>query len=123
MSAPLTSVLYIVSQGAELYAPFIVTVGGQNPDLTYASFKSTLKTDYTLPDTDPTVVKIDWTGNQGSNPTTGQAALVIPPITTQGMAVGRWWGQVRGNNVPYLPSVSDLFFFQLEITPVVSNRF
>src|SRR5271165_3373908 len=118
MPPPVSTVLYVVGQGAELIAPFTVTVGGNTPDLTAANFKATLKTDYSLPDTDPTVVKIDWTGNQGRNPTGGQASLIVPPLTTQGMAVGRWWGQVRGNNVPYLPSVSDLFFFQLEITPV-----
>jgi hypothetical protein len=70
---------------------------------------------------------VDWTG--GSNPSSnfapsglGQTVLVIPDDTTRDMAVGKWYGQVRGENVPNLPAVTDLYFYTLDIRQVVSNR-
>lgn len=122
-NTPVSQIFYVVGQGAELYAPFSVAVNGVPVDVTNSTFKATLKTDYSLPDTDPTVVMIDWSGNEGSNPTGGQAALIVPPSETQTMTVTKYYGQVRGGNIPQLPSVTDLFFFTVDITPVVSNRF
>jgi hypothetical protein len=119
--------MYVIGQGATLEAPFTVAVNGQAVDITNAFFRSTLKTDCTLPDSDPTVVMIDWSG--GSNPSSnfvpsglGQTVLVVPGDTTRDMSVGKWYGQVRGENVPNLPDVSDLYFYTLDVSQVVSNR-
>jgi hypothetical protein len=38
------------------------------------------------------------------------------------MTVGKWYGQVRGEHVPNLPEVTDLFFYTLDVFQVVSNR-
>jgi hypothetical protein len=122
MPTPVSQVFYVIGQGATLEAPFTVVVNGQAVDVTNASFRSTLKTDYALLDTDPTVVLIDWTGDTGSNPTGGQTTLIIPDDTTRDMSVGKWYGQVRGENVPNLPFVTDLFFYTLDVAQVVSNR-
>jgi hypothetical protein len=119
---PVSQVFYVIGQGATLEAPFTVAVNGQAVDITNAAFRSTIKTDYTVPDNDPTVVKIDWTGNLGSNPQGGQTALIVPDDTTRSMTIGKWYGQVRGENIPLLPTVTDLFFYTLDITQVVSNR-
>ena len=119
--------MYVIGQGATLEAPFTVAVNGQAVDITDSFFRSTIKQDYSVPDSDPTVIKIDWTG--GSNPGSrfapsglGQTVLVIPDDTTRDMAVGKWFGQVRGENVPSLPQVSDLYFYTLDIRQVVSSR-
>jgi hypothetical protein len=127
MPTPASQVMYVIGQGATLEAPFTVVVSEEAVDITNSSFRSTLKTDYDLPDTDPTVIMIDWTG--GSNPGSrfvpsglGQTVLVIPDETTRDMAVGKWYGQVRGENVPNLPEVTDLYFYTLDVLQVVSSR-
>jgi hypothetical protein len=127
MPPPSSQVMYVIGQGATLEAPFTVAVNGEAVDITNSTFRSTLKTDYSIPDTDPTVVMIDWTGNGGSNPRVtasglGQTVLVVPDETTRNMAVGKWYGQVRGEDVPNLPAVTDLYFYTLDITQVVSSR-
>jgi hypothetical protein len=122
MPTPVSQVFYVIGQGATLEAPFTVAVNGQAADITHSSFRSTIKQDYAVPDSDPTVIKIDWTG-AGSNPgSNGQTKLIIPDGTTRSMAVGKWYGQVRGENIPNLPAVTDLFFYTLDISQVVSNR-
>jgi hypothetical protein len=127
MPSPVSQVMYVIGQGATLEAPFTVAVNGEAVDITNSSFRSTLKIDYALPDSDPTVVMIDWTG--GSNPSRnfapsgpGQTVLVIPDGTTRDMAVGKWYGQVRGEDIPNLPAVSDLYFYTLDVFQVVSSR-
>lgn len=127
MPTPVSQVFYVIGQGATLEAPFTVAVNGQAVDITNSSFRSTIKTDYAIPDADPTVIMIDWTGsgsNPGSNgiPGIGQTMLRVPWQVTQNMAVGKWFGQVRGEDVPNLPDVTDLYFYTLDIRQVVSNR-
>lgn len=112
---------YQVSQGASLDVPFLVTVNGRPGDLTNARFKSTLKTDITLPDTDPTVIMIDW--QEGSNPTSGLSTWSIPADTTQDMTVAKWQGLIRVENVPGLPAVYDLLGATVIVTQPVSSRF
>ena len=127
MSTPASQVFYVIGQGATLEAPFTVAVNGQAVDITNSSFRSTIKQDYAVPDSDPTVIKIDWTGSgsiPGSNglPGLGKTMLRIPGDTTRDMMVGKWYGQVRGQDVPNLPDVTDLYFYTLDIRQVVSNR-
>jgi hypothetical protein len=47
--------------------PFSVYIDGNPAPLFGASFKSTVKSDPNLPDDDPTVIKIDWTGGSNAN--------------------------------------------------------
>ena len=129
MPTPVSQVFYVIGQGATLEAPFTVAVNGQAVDITNSTFRSTIKMDYAIPDSDPTVIMIDWTGsgsnpNPGSNglPGLGQTMLRIPSDTTRDMAVGKWYGQVRGEDVPNLPDVTDLYFYTLDVRQVVSNR-
>jgi hypothetical protein len=110
-----------ISQGASLEVPILVLVNGAPADLTNANFLSTLKSDLSLPDTDPTVIKIDWT--EGSNPTSGLTRYILPPETTFAMTPALWHGLIRGENVPELPSVCDLVQLTVILTEPVSARF
>jgi hypothetical protein len=47
---------YSVAQGATLEVPLAIVVDGSPADLTHHRFKSTLKTAYEIPDSDPTVI-------------------------------------------------------------------
>lgn len=117
----MASYTYEVAQGATLVAPFQVMVDAQPADLTNAFFKTTLKPAIDLPDTDPTVIKIDW--QEGSNPTSGLTSLVVPAETTQEMLPVQYYGQTRVEGVPKLPAVYDLMNLIVIITQPVSSRF
>ena len=56
-----------ISQGATLWVPFAVYIDGNPAALSGAGFKSTVKLDPNLPDDDPSVIKIDWTGESNPN--------------------------------------------------------
>jgi hypothetical protein len=63
MPTPVSQVFYVIGQGATLEAPFTVSVEGQAADLTNSSFRSTIKTDYSLPDMDVDKRSFDQAGN------------------------------------------------------------
>ena len=110
-----------ISQGASLEVHILVLVNGVPADLTEAYFLSTLKSDMSLPDTDPTVIKIDWT--EGSNPASGLTTYVLPPDRTHDMIPAIWHGLIRAGNVPQLPQICDLVGLTVIVTEPVSARF
>jgi hypothetical protein len=110
-----------IAQGATLIVPFSVSIDGRPAPLSGAGFKSTLKTDRNLPDDDPTVIKIDWTGVSASGP--GTEVWVVPAETTQNMQPVTWSGLIRASSIPGLPYVTDLFESRVIISQPVSNRF
>jgi hypothetical protein len=115
-----TCTTYAISQGESLEVPLLVLVNGQPADLTNVQFYSTLKTDPNLPDSDPTVVFVDWV--EGSNPASGLTKWVVAPVQTQHMAVATWRALIRASNVPGLPSVSDLVEAVVIVHEPVSSR-
>jgi|SRR5262252_6180409 len=115
-----TCTTYAISQGESLEVPLLVLVNGQPADLTNVQFFSTLKLDPDVPDTDPTVVFVDWM--EGSNPASGLTKWVVAPERTQNMAVATWRALIRAANVPGLPRVSDLVEAVVIVHEPVSNR-
>ena len=115
-----TCTTYAISQGESLEVPILVLVNGQPADLTNVQFYSTLKSDPDLPDTDPTVIFIDW--QEGSNPASGLTKWVVPPERTQKMVVATWKGLIRAENVPGLPRMSDLVNANIIVHEPVSAR-
>lgn len=117
----MASYTYEVAQGATLVAPFQVMVDDLPADLTHALFKTTLKPAVSLPDTDPTVILIDW--QEGSNPTSGLTSLVVPSETTHDMLPVQYYGQTRVEGIPKLPAVYDLMNWIIIVTQPISSRF
>jgi len=116
-----TCTTYAISQGESLEVPILVLVNGQPADLTNVQFYSTLKSDPNLPDTDPTVIFIDWK-EEGSNPASGLTKWVVPPERTQTMVVATWKALIRAANVPGLPQISDLVNANIIVHEPVSAR-
>jgi len=115
-----TCTTYAISQGESLEVPILVLVDGAPANLTNVQFYSTLKSDPDLPDSDPTVVFIDWV--EGSNPASGITKWVVPPERTQNMVVATWRGLIRAANVPGLPKMSDLVNAIIIVNEPVSSR-
>ena len=64
----------------------------QPVDITGAKFEYTAKTSLNLPDTDPSVVMVDWT--ETTTPTKGTTSLVVPADVTDDMALVPYYYQV-----------------------------
>ena len=109
-----------IAQGATLQVPFTVSVSGVPAALSGARFVSTLKSSPNLPDTDPTVVTVDWTST-GNQPT-GQETWVVPAELTINMTPGNWVGLVRSVGIPGLAEVTDLFEPLLAVKKSISSR-
>ena len=115
-----TCTTYAISQGESLEVPILVLVNGQPANLTNVQFYSTLKSDSEIPDSDPSVIFIDW--QEGSNPASGLTKWVVPPVKTQNMIVATWKALIRAANVPGLPQMSDLVNAYVIVHEPVSNR-
>jgi hypothetical protein len=116
-----------VEQGATLSSQIALTVkdssGNIQPvDITGAKFEFTAKTDPNLPDTGPTVVKVDWT--ETSTPTKGTTWLVVPSNITKVMQLLPYFYQQRMVQSPTSPSptVTPLFSGTLTVIQPVSSR-
>lgn len=118
---PTSTVTVEIAQGATLVVPFSVSIDGLPASTSGASFKSTLKTDPNLSDTDPTVVMVDWTGTAASG--SGTEVWVVPAEITQTMQPTTWFGLIRSLNIPGLPTVTDLFESRVIVIQPVSSRF
>lgn len=116
-----------VEQGATLSSQIALTVkdssGNIQPvDITGNKFEFTAKTDPNLPDTDPTVVTVDWT--ESNTPTQGTTWLVIPSNVTATMKPVPYFYQQRMVQSPTSPSpiVTPLFSGTLTVVQPVSSR-
>jgi hypothetical protein len=116
-----------VEQGATLSSQIALTVKDSNGniqpvDITGNKFEFTAKTDPNLPDTDPTVIKVDWT--ETKTPTQGTTWLVIPSDITVAMQLVPYFYQVRMVQSPTSPSptVTPLFSGTLTVIQPVSSR-
>jgi len=116
-----------VEQGATLSSQIALTVKDANGvtqpvDITGNKFEFTAKTDPNLPDTDPTVVKVDWT--ETNTPTKGTTWLVVPAIVTATMQLVAYFYQQRMVQSPTSPSptVTPLFSGTLTVVQPVSSR-
>jgi hypothetical protein len=116
-----------VEQGATLSSQIALTVKDANGniqpvDITGAKFQFTAKTDPNLPDTDPTVVMIDW--SETSTPTQGTTWLVVPSNITEDMQLVPYFYQQRMVQSPTSPSpiVTPLFSGTLTVIQPVSSR-
>ena len=117
-----------VQQGATLSSNIVLVVKDTNGvtqpvDITGNQFEFTAKTDINLPDTDPSVVEIDWT--EVTTPTQGSTWLVVPADVTQTMQSVPYFYQVRMVQSPTSPSpiVTALFNGTLTVIQPVSTRF
>jgi len=117
-----------VQQGATLSSTIKLTVkdinGVTQPvDLTGNKFEFTAKTDRNLPDTDPSVIKVDWT--ETNTPTQGLTHLVLPSNVTATMQLVPYFYQVRMVESPASPSpiVTPLFDGTLTVIQPVSPRY
>jgi len=93
-----TSFNLAVEQGATLSTQITIQIQDVNGvlqpvNITGYQFQFTAKTDPSLPDTDPTVVKIDW--QETNTPTQGITWLVVPAATTQSMQAVVYYYQIR----------------------------
>ena len=87
-----------VEQGATLSSQITIQVQDANGVLTPVNitgyqFQFTAKTDPNLPDTDPSVVMINW--QETNTPTQGITWLTIPAATTQTMQAVVYYYQIR----------------------------
>jgi hypothetical protein len=118
---PAPSVTYVVAQGATLDVLFNVYVDGLPANTSGAIFRSTLKPSAELPDDHPTTIMIDWGG--GATKVLGQERWLVSADITQKMAPHTWVAQIRGENIPGLPLVSDVLEPIVIVTQPVSTRF
>jgi hypothetical protein len=94
----------------------------QPVDITGNKFEFTAKTDINLPDTDPSVIKLDWT--ETAHPTQGITSLVVPSDVTATMQLVPYYYQVwmiSSLGSPE-PIVTPLFNGTLTVTQPVSAR-
>jgi hypothetical protein len=118
-----------VERGADLSSQITLTItdkttGVKSPvDLTGATFQFTAKPHQTdgsqLPDSDPSVIKIDWP--ETATPTQGITWLKVPAATTVDMLSSPYDQQVR--MVSASGVVTPLFTGSLVVTEPVSARF
>lgn len=116
-----------VEQGATLNSQIKLIVtdinGVSQPlDITGAEFAFTAKTDINLPDTDPTVIEVDWT--ETSTPKAGTTWLTVPSTVTSTMKAIPYFYQVRMIQSPTSPTpiVTPLFSGTLTVIQPVSPR-
>lgn len=116
-----------VAQGATLSSQIALVVkdinGNTQPvNITGNEFEFTAKTDLDLPDTDPSVVEINWT--ETNTPTAGTTWLVIPSTVTATMQLVPYFYQVWMVQSPTSPSpiVTPLFSGSLLVIQPVSPR-
>ena len=107
-----------VEQGATLTSQITLKLDGVPVNITGCKFQFTGKLDPTLPDTDPSVVMVDWT--ETTTPTQGITWLVIPAATTAAMMIDAYTYQVR--MVGSGGVVTPLFGGTLTIVQPVSPR-
>jgi hypothetical protein len=117
-----------VQQGATLSSNIVLTVKDVNGvtqpvDITGNKFEFTAKTSNSLPDTDPTVIKVDWT--ETTTPKQGSTWLIVPSNVTATMALLPYFYQVRMVQSPTSPSpiVTPLFNGTLTVIQPVSPRY
>jgi hypothetical protein len=123
-----TNLNLVCEQGATLTVPFALVVTDANGvsqplDITGNKFQYTAKTDPNLPDTDPSVVKVDWT--ETTNATQGKTSLVVPSNITINMKLVPYYYQVRMVSSVTSPSpvVTPLFSGTQTMTQPVSTRY
>ena len=117
-----------VEQGATLSLPIALTIKDANGvtqpvDITGYEFQFTAKTSPSVADSDPGVVKVDWT--ETSTPTQGKTALVVPTNVTATMQAVPYFYQVRMVQSPTSPSpiVTPLFSGTLTVVQPISARY
>lgn len=106
-------------QGATLSSQITITLNGAPVNLTGGTFEFTAKIDPSLPDTDPSVVIVDWQETHTS--AQGITWLTVPAEVTQGMQATGYQYQVRfvsSGNV-----VTPIVHGVLTIVVPVSSRF
>jgi hypothetical protein len=109
-----------VQQGVDLNSQITIALNGVPVDVTGAEFQFTAKTDPTIPDDDPSTVKVDW--QETNTPTQGITWLKVPAATTQVMQPVGYVYQVR--MVASTGVVTALFNGTLTIlVPPASSRF
>ena len=113
-----------VEQGATLSTKITITItpsGGtpQPVDVTGYTFQFTAKTDPTLPDTDPTVVTVDW--QETNTPTQGVTWLILPASVTATMQLVAYYYQIRMISPSGI--VTPLVNGTLTICQPISSRF
>lgn len=107
-----------VEQGATLSSQIKLKLEGVPVDVTGATFQFTGKLDPDLPDSDPSVIKVDW--QETATPTQGITWLVIPAATTINMALDAYEYQVRMVSVSGV--VTPLVRGTLTVVQPVSSR-
>jgi hypothetical protein len=107
-----------VEQGATLSSQITLTLDGAPVDITGATFEFTAKLDTALPDSDPSVVMVDW--SETSTPTQGITWMIIPAATTLNMSIAAYSYQVR--MVSSSGVVTPLFNGALTLVQPVSPR-
>lgn len=117
----------VCQQGQTLTVGIALTIkdinGVTQPvNITGNKFEFTAKTNLSLPDTDPSVVKINWT--ETNTPTQGTTSLVVPSNVTQTMQLVPYYYQVWMVGSPTSPSpvVTPLFNGSLTMVQPVSSR-
>lgn len=116
-----------VQQGATLSSQIALVVkdangNTQSVDITGFQFEFTAKTDINLPDTDPSVIEVNWT--ETTTPTQGTTWLVVPSSLTAGMQLVPYFYQVWMIQSPTSPTpiVTPLFSGTLTVIQPVSTR-
>lgn len=89
-------------------------------DLTNAWLRATAKTNINLPDTDPTVVKVDW--QETTTPTYGKTWFTIPATQTVPMVVGPYNFEIRLIGAALLPAVTPIVTGVITVLQPVSSR-
>ena len=119
-----------VYQGATLSSTLQLTItdstGLTKPlDITGNKFEFTAKLDLSLPDTDPSVVKVDWTETDPTRATAGTTTLKVDSNVTAAMALAPYFYQVRMVASPTSPSpiVTQLYSGTLTVLQPVSPRY
>jgi hypothetical protein len=94
----------------------------QPVNITGNKFEYTAKTDFNLPDTDPSVIKVDWT--ETNTPTAGTTSLVVPSNVTATMQLVAYYYQVWMVSSVTSPSpvVTPLFSGTQTMVQPVSSR-
>src|SRR5215472_577264 len=117
-----------VQQGATLSSNIVLIIKDANGvsqplDITGNLFQFTAKTNLSLPDTDPTVIKVDWT--ETTTPKQGSTWLIVGSAITATMQLVPYYYQVRMIQSPTSasPIVTPLFNGTLTVIQPVSPRY
>lgn len=94
----------------------------QPVDITGNQFLFTAKTDINLPDTDPSVINVNW--QETNTPTQGITSLVVPSNLTETMQLVAYFYQVWMVSSVLSPSpiITPLFSGTLTVVQPVSSR-